>query len=195
MSEKKNKIIVDGFAFENEAEAAQAAKEAEGVRYIRGKTDMDNPGLVQNIYDKMIEQDLFETVVGISYLRELQEYLKSIPFVEHENLAPIPVQHPESEERPKNNKGQEVKQRASAKTGRAVNADYKKRYLVTSTISVVLAVCVVAMFLITATTNNTTILNYETQLINKYAEWEQELTEREQALREQELELEQGAKP
>lgn len=191
MSEKKNKIIVDGFAFENEAEAAQAAKEAEGVRYIRGKTDMDNPGMVQNIYDKMIEQDLFETVVGISYLRELQEYLKSIPFVEHENLAPIPVQHPVSEERPKNNKGQEVKQRASAKTGRAVNADYKKRYLVTSTISVVLAVCVVAMFLITATTNNTTILNYETQLINKYAEWEQELTEREQALRERE----QGVNP
>lgn len=36
MSEK-NRIVVEGFSFSNEAEAAQAGKEAEGIKYIREK--------------------------------------------------------------------------------------------------------------------------------------------------------------
>lgn len=46
-----------------------------------------------------------------------------------------------------------------------------------------------AMFVITATANSTTILNYETRLIDKYASWEQELTERETAVKEMERSL------
>ena len=45
------------------------------------------------------------------------------------------------------------------------------------------------MFVITLTGNNPTILNYEQKLQNKYAGWEQELTERENAVREKEREL------
>lgn len=67
-----------------------------------------------------------------------------------------------------------------------VNIDYKKKFRVTVFISGMLAVCVLAMFLITATADNATILNYETKLINRYEEWEKELTEREVSLSEKE---------
>ena len=39
------------------------------------------------------------------------------------------------------------------------------------------------------TSDNPNILNYENNLQNKYAQWEQELTERENVLREKERNL------
>ena len=50
-------------------------------------------------------------------------------------------------------------------------------------------VLVIAMFVITLTADQPNILNYVRALLNKYATWEQELTEREAAVRERELEL------
>ena len=46
------------------------------------------------------------------------------------------------------------------------------------------------MFLITATSGQTTILNYEKKLQDRYAQWEQQLTQREKSIREEEQELE-----
>ena len=45
------------------------------------------------------------------------------------------------------------------------------------------------MFMITLRSDNPNVLNYERALTDKYASWEQELTERERAVREKELEL------
>ena len=49
-------------------------------------------------------------------------------------------------------------------------------------VNIVLIIIVIAMFAISLTSGSTTILNYETKIINKYEEWEQELDEREAAL-------------
>jgi hypothetical protein len=43
------------------------------------------------------------------------------------------------------------------------------------------------MFYVNSTINSPTILNYEQEILNKYAAWEQELTEREAAVKEKEL--------
>ena len=72
---------------------------------------------------------------------------------------------------------------------RYVNIDYKNRYRIMRGIAVVLLVCVAAMFAISATVGSPTILNYEQELINRYAEWEQELNEREAWITEREAEL------
>ena len=57
-------------------------------------------------------------------------------------------------------------------------------------INVILVLMVIAMFAIAYTGSNPNILNYENALINRYAEWEQELRERE--LRVIEYEKEYG---
>ena len=55
--------------------------------------------------------------------------------------------------------------------------------------NIVLVIAVAAMFGIAMKSDNPNILNYETQLVNRYASWEQELTEREKVIREKEKEL------
>ena len=54
---------------------------------------------------------------------------------------------------------------------------------------IVLLVVVVGMFAITLTSSNPTILDYETKLQNRYAAWEQDLTEREAAVAQREAAL------
>jgi hypothetical protein len=56
-------------------------------------------------------------------------------------------------------------------------------------LSGVLAVMVVGMFLITLTGKNENILNYKRVITNQYAQWEQDLSQREEAVRQKELEL------
>ena len=57
---------------------------------------------------------------------------------------------------------------------------------------VALSLLVVAMLVITALSDSPTILNYEKKLQDRYASWEMELTEREDAVRARELELKKG---
>ena len=74
-----NHYIVDGFSFSSENEAEQAKKELEGMNYVKSKMDMKQPERVLQLYNKMADEKLFVTAVGVSYLASLQEYLKSIP--------------------------------------------------------------------------------------------------------------------
>jgi hypothetical protein len=50
-----------------------------------------------------------------------------------------------------------------------------------------LLLCVVGMFYVNSTINSPTILNYEEKILDKYSAWEQELTAREAAVKEKEL--------
>ena len=58
--------------------------------------------------------------------------------------------------------------------------------------NIVMIVAIIAMFVITLNSDQPNILNYERNLQNKYASWEQELTQREQTVREKERELHTG---
>ena len=73
MPENTQRVSVGGFSFENKDEAEQAKKEIEGIRYIKTKTDMNDPEVILQVYNKMIGQKLFETAVGYSYLKRSEE--------------------------------------------------------------------------------------------------------------------------
>lgn len=176
-----NRVMVNGFSFASEAEGRQAEKEAEGIRYIAGKTDMENPERVLHIYNKMVQEELFETVVGLAYLKELQEYLQSLPYIGKDEILPITVDHPTLKESYGGTTREQTRKKPKGSAS-ARNVDYRVRYRIARMLCIVLAVCVVAMFAITATTNSTNILNYEQQIIDRYEAWEQELSEREAAL-------------
>lgn len=189
MSDKKEKVVVEGFVFQNEAEAVQAQKEAEGVKFIKEKLDMDKPEMVLQIYNKMVQQNLFETAVGFTYMKELQEYLQTIPFVNKEDILPIPVQHTILEEQLRRKRTESRQKQQEKPQEHIVNVDYRKRFRLMRAVVVVLAICVVAMFAISATSSNPTILNYEQEIINRYAQWEEELNEREMQILEREVQL------
>ena len=56
-------------------------------------------------------------------------------------------------------------------------------------LNVLLAGAIIAMFYISYVSEQPNVINYERALTSKYASWEQELTEREQVIRETEREL------
>ena len=56
-------------------------------------------------------------------------------------------------------------------------------------LNVLLVIAICAMFAISLKSDNPNILNYKKNLTNQYAAWEQQLTERENAVREKEKEL------
>ena len=186
----KKEIKINGFVFTDEAEAEQAKKEAQGIHYVEERADMHHPETVLEIYNKMVKQELFETAVGYTYLKELQEYLIQNPAINNGDILPIYVTHPMLEESLKKKLRISAKHQSNEKKAAKKADGYRKKYEITLFISVVLAVSVIGMFIIASTSNSPTILNYENKLIDKYAAWEQELDEREAAIKEQERALE-----
>lgn len=146
---------------------------------------------VLEIYNKMVKQELFETAVGFTYLKELQEYLIQNPSINNSDILPISVTHPVLEESLRKKLGISAKNRASEKKASKKTDGYRKKYEITLFISVILAVSVIGMFIVASTSDSPTIINYENKLIDKYAAWEQELDEREAALKEREQTVEE----
>lgn len=177
MNEKQQKLEVNGFMFRDEAMAEQARREVEGIRYIRERNNLDNPQMVLKVYKKMIEQQIFETPVGVVYLKELQTYLKGRPDIPNEEILPIPIEEKEGKEA---DEGAHKSGTEQANTG---------RLSLSLAGNIILVLLVIAMFVITLTSKHPTILNYEEQLLNKYSGWEQELKEREQQIKVKEQEL------
>lgn len=185
MSEKKQEFLVEGFLFHDEEMAEKARREAAGIKYIRSKTSMDSPGMVLQVYEKIIEQQLFETPVGIGYLRELQEYLLTIPAIRNEDVKPIPVEEIIKQEYVPLKEVEQKEQKKKEKSGRKAD----RRFWISVAANVILALMVAAMFAITLTSQHPNILNYEEKLLDKYAGWEEELKGREQQIREKEKKL------
>ena len=190
MSEKK-KITINGFVFTDEAEVEQAKKEAQGIHYVEERADMHHPETVLEIYNKMVKQELFETAVGYTYLKELQEYLIQNPTINNRDILPISVTHPMLEESLRKKLRISAKKESNEKKMLKKSDGYRKKYEITLFISVILAVSMIGMFIIASTSNSPTIINYENKLIDKYAAWEQELDEREAALNEREHTMEE----
>lgn len=176
------KYNVDGFLFETEEEAKQAKKESEGIAYIRAQTRMNNPNVIFNLYHRLIEQNVFETAVGIEFLRELQAYLDSIPYMKKEDIAPIPIPNKALEAEKELRRVRHETRRQQILMRREGNEGiYRRLFHVTGILCIVLFVIVVGMFAVTyASGKSMNIFNYEQKVIDKYEAWEQELEQREE---------------
>lgn len=102
----KTKTIVEGFSFEDKEAARKALREAESIRYVKENLDMENPRMVLEMYRKLTVEKVFETPVGMMYLKRLQEYLLRIPEIRKEGLEPIQVSQAARESSEKSRAGQ-----------------------------------------------------------------------------------------
>jgi hypothetical protein len=173
---------VDGFYYEDEDLYKAAKKEAEGVRYMKSRIDMQQPEQVLDIYRRMITQDTFQTQVGYAYLRELQDYLYTMPQIRNEQIPAIPVRR-------------EVKVLDAAGTTKRLRSENKKSsraFQISFAVNVLALVVIIAMFAIAMSSSSPTVLNYENELLDKYSAWEEELNEREAAVKEKERALLDG---
>lgn len=191
-------FIVEGYQFFTQEEAKKAAQELAKIKILDEKLDETNTDMVLSLYKKAREQQTFETEIGLAYLRNLQIYLIGEKVISPEEL-PLPVYYSKHNWEKESVRikeeyraeEEEISKKAEEQVNKAKEAarkakDKSRFYVVTIC---VLIFMVIGMFLITLTGNNENILNYKTVITNRYAEWEQELTEREAAIREKEAKL------
>ena len=191
-------FLVEGYRFFSREEAKKAERELAKVKILNEKLDEDNLQAVKSLYVKAVKQQVFETQIGITYLRNLQMHLIAEGELKPEEL-PLPIQYSKTTWEEENLRLREDYEASLVQARNDMDTEIKKEREKTRQLHdkcrglviavAVLVLMVIGMFVITFTGKNENILNYKNALINKYAQWEQELSEREAQIREKEAEL------
>lgn len=232
------KMVVDGFVFTDEKTAQKACQEEDSIRYVKDRLDMGNPRMVLEMYHKLLSEQVFETPIGLLYLKNLQNYLLAAPELEKEGVEAIPVyegqisqafnqdemihtdaaqknpmpavapqgsaqadtkpmtpqaaaRHQETlewyaqkleESRQQERLAQYRRRRAEERS-----KESSKRLRLSLLVSLFFVLVAVGVGLVTLTDNHPNILNYENKIIEKYQDWENDLQNREEAIKEKEL--------
>ena len=178
-----NHLEVEGLLFDTRKDADQARLELKKIQYLNENMNYSNLDKAQKLYDKMIDEKQFKTPIGWMYLLNLRQLLIKGD-VSEEQLRPVPMYTVFTFDAMKD---APVKQRV--KPAAKKKEPYKNRFMYAVVLNVLLAICVLAMFIIALKGETPNIINYKNNIINQYSSWEQELTERENAIREKEREL------
>ncbi len=180
-----DKFTFQGHTFDDEKQLIAAKKEAEAVEYLRGKADFGNMHNLLNLYNRILDRNMMETVIGIEFLREIREKLMSSGMFKEEQVRPVPL--PPEVKRMK--KRRETAKRNKERS-RLERSEYQNTVL--RIVCFFLAALVVGMFAILLTGKRSPLaVRYEEQLINKYAFWAAEIEAKEQYIREYVRRLEQ----
>lgn len=185
---KTDDLTVNGYCFGSYEDANAALKEMKNAQYLEERINSMSLKQMIAVYNKMIDEKMFKTPVGWEYLKYLRERIVQ-QGEKVENLRPIPLYvtftTDSSDDKSmehvakmyvKNNQNTIEKVRSNLKNSIILNA--------------VLIILVIAMLIITLKAPTPNMLNYKQAITNQYSEWEQELTQRENKIKERELQLE-----
>jgi len=177
-----NELCVGGYLFGTSADADLALSELEKIEYLDANMNYVNISKVMQLYDKALDSKMFRTPIGWDYLNRLKGILLNGGYIEAE-LRPIPLYTVFARADEKTSVAQRIKPKAKRID------PYKKKFVIASMICVILVITVFAMFVITLKSDTPNMINYRNAIINEYASWEQDIKEREDAVREKEREL------
>lgn len=181
----ENKFTFQGHTFDDEKQLITAKKEAEAIEYLRSKTDFSNMNNLRKLYDRILDRNMMETVVGIDFLKEIRKTLMDSGMFKEDQLRPVPLL-PEVK---KMKKRKEIQKRSREMTLLERSNQQNTRLKI---ICFFLVILVIGMFVITLTgTRSPWALRYEEQLLDKYASWAEEIQAKEDNLRRYVRELEQ----
>lgn len=180
----KEDLLVGGYFFGSYDDANQAKRELKKAQYLEERVNSMNAKQLKAVYDKMLDEKMFSTPVGWEYLKYVQERLKAEGISENE-IRPIPLYATFTSSSKDNNEYSHIA-KMHIKNNRAVVPRLKNQLKTSVLVNIALIVLAIVMFVITLNSSNPNILNYKQAITDEYASWEQELTERENALKEKE---------
>ncbi len=187
MEENRNadNKVTDGFSFDTDRDADMAALERRKIDYMESRMDYSNPEAILKIYNQAIHGRIFKTPIGIMYLKQIQEYLLKQESIDSKDVTPIPIYQSFSSRM----REEHSPAKTRVKPSEAKNEKKKASFTISVILNIFLGLAIIAMFIITLNAEQPNVLNYEKVITNRYAEWEQQLTQREQAVRDKEREL------
>lgn len=183
MMERKSEWEVGGFQFGSERDVELARTEQEKIAYLEKRIQYDHPESVLSVYNKAVENRIFQTPVGFQFLQKLYDFLAREGL--GEQAQSIPLYQVYSYDPKEELRRHTAKRRVQPSQYRELRSRLRKSVI----LNLLLLLMVAAMFVITLTGDHPNVLNYERALTNRYAGWEQELTERERVVREKERAL------
>ncbi len=166
-----------GFTFSSQKELEEAKKEAEVIDYIRSKADLTNMKTVVRLYNRLVEKGTLVTEPGISFLKELRSRALESGVVAENSLAALPAPRKKTETPAVKTREQKLLEL------------YKGRVKTLSFAVAVLCVVIVLLFAIRLFGTASPFTDYEKKVVDEYAGWKEELTEKEKMLHAWEQEL------
>lgn len=179
--EDKSELIVNGYYFKTMEDAELARQEMKKIEYLERHMDYEKPGNMLLVYKKAVKDYIFKTPIGWEYLKKLQEKLYESEEFGTE-IPPIGLFTVFAYRTVGETKA------TTSQIDVREKKQQKKKLTISVWLNSVLIVAIIAMFVITLTSDQPNILNYEKVLVNKYAAWEQNISERESVVRDKERE-------
>ena len=182
--EAKRELTVNGFQFGSKEDVELAEQELSTVKYIEGRIQNRGSDTIMSVYKGAIERKMFRTPVGYAYMHDLQKKMAAMG-VRREDIPGVPLYQIYN-----NNLSEEVTPRRTI----TIPKRKKKSAIIRMNrtlimVNIILILLIIALFVINIKGSTPTVLNYKDAIENEYASWEQELKERENAVREKEREL------
>lgn len=175
-----NSLIVEGFIFPSYKEAQIAQKEQDNIEAIRRRIKGADGKTTYELYCKLIERDMFRTMVGYGFLYEMRYHLMEQYGYREQELPHVQL--------PKRMEYDSMAQLNQGKLESKVQNLMLIKTKMTITI-VALIFIIVAMLIIAAVNPNVGYVNTEHKILNKYSFWQEELERREAVIKEKEEQL------
>ncbi len=185
--EEFSDYVVDGYYFRTKETALEAQNELNAIKYVSMKTDLKDPKQVYLLYNKLLEKELFKTIVGIGYLKKLQDFLYVSDEIPNDKIQPISVDY-ELQELLKGRR-EITRNKSVINKLKKQKKKYNDMFIKAIIVNVVLVAVIAFMIIITLTSKNPNIIDYENKLQNKYSTWQEELESQEESIKEREEEL------
>lgn len=180
--------VIMGFEFENEDDYFMAKKEMQYINKINGNIKTTNPEHLLEIYNKIIDDKIFKTPVGIEYLRNIQLSLVKNKQIDKSKIKNIPVIVYDSDADIKENFNRAVVKNLNSKISNAKKkADKcKDLYIKMIIVNVALVLTITVMFVISHNSKKFDEDYYRESIENEYISWENSIKERESVIKEKE---------
>lgn len=180
--ETKEQYTVNGFLFGDKADVEIANQELSAMQFIEKKIEGKSAETILAVYQAALEKKMFRTPVGYSYLRELQKRILR-GGIDKDRIPPISLYQVF-------NDAYKITERPKRITSikKEKNPD-RKLMRISIWANIIMIVVIIMLFVITVTGENANVVNYRNAITNEFAAWEEELNDREQAVREKEREL------
>lgn len=203
-----------GLSYENKADYERAKKEEEVIRFLKADKKLKKPEEALKIYNNLILKKSFVSVPGYIFMAELRNYILKSGIVKEGEINPVPVfsgkkteenqgvssvsSPAEEAKRDKvEEKGGESEKRKNERSEaekyqllyeREKNICTKNRIVIAFLSFAVIVMLVLAYSgQLSKNTDNV----YRTEIENEYATWQEELSQKEQKLKEREELLEE----
>ena len=182
----KEDLIIEGYYFGSFDDAKQAKREIKNAQYLNERVDVMNLKQKLALYNKMLDEKVFSTPVGWEYLKYLRGLLLEEGIIEEE-LRPIPLYITFTSKNDENEYSHIAK--LHVKPGKSELEKTKNNYKISLIFNILFVLLIIAMFAITMNSTTPNIINYKTVIVDQYSSWEQDLRQREEAVKEKEKQL------